>query len=132
MRARLFHLLVATALASAATAALAQLHDVAWDERGGAALRQQVAAGKSLEWCAPLRPGDDIHWEFDSGDALEMNVHFHEGNNVVYPVTSAEAASRNGRLTAPAEHVYCWMWTNKGRAPVALQARLQKALRRQP
>jgi hypothetical protein len=120
---------LAAAMTMASMQAFAQLHDIAWDARGGAALRVQVQPGKVLEWCGALNAGDDVHWEFEAGDTLEMNVHYHEGAAVVFPAATAEAESRSGRLRPAAQQTYCWMWTNHRAAPVALQAKLQKALR---
>ena len=117
--------LVVAGLALPAT--LCAAHEVSWDDRGGAALRVQVLPGRTLEWCGTLRAGDDVHWEFESADPLEMNVHFHEGPVIAFPVEPALAAARSGRLAPPAEQDYCWTWTNPGGVPVALQARLQKA-----
>jgi hypothetical protein len=127
------HLARLSVLAAAALAcggAVAQTHDIVFDERGGAALRAQVPPGKSLDWCGRLQPGDDVHWEFESADPLEMEVHMREGSAIVQVVRAATGSTRTGRLVPAAEQPHCWTWTNRGGAPVALQARLQKSPRR--
>ena len=117
-------LLPAAALAAAPQA----IFEIRWDERGGAALRTQVPAGRFTEWCGPLRAGESVNWEFEAAEPLDMNVHYHEGRTVHYPVQRDSVRLWSGTLHAAAEHQYCWMWTNRGNTPVALQARLQKPL----
>jgi hypothetical protein len=123
-------LLFACGVGLAETHPSAQMQDIAFDERGGAALRTQVAPGKAIEWCGMMLHGDDVYWEFESADPLDMNLHFHEGNTVTYSVRAEETSTRSGRLLPAVERPHCWMWTNHRGAPVALQARLQKAPRR--
>jgi hypothetical protein len=126
--ARIF---LAVLLATSGVApAQAGIFDVKWDERGGAALRTQVPAGGFTEWCGLLRAGESVNWEFEAAEPLDMNVHYHEGRTVHYPVQRDGVRLWNGTLQASVEDQYCWMWTNRGTTPVALQARLQKPLPR--
>ena len=92
-------------------------------------MRTQVPAGKFTEWCGALKVGEDIHWEFESADPLDVNIHYHEGKDVHYPAQREAVTLWSGQLAPTADRAYCWMWTNKGSAPVALQARLQKIAR---
>jgi hypothetical protein len=101
-------------------------YDIRWDDRGGAVLRTHVAPGKFTEWCGQLRLGESVNWEFEAAEPLDMNIHYHEGRNVHYPVQHEAVLTWAGTLQAPVEQQFCWMWTNRRSTPVALQARLQK------
>jgi len=107
-------------------AAPAAHHDIRWDERGGAALRTQVSPGRFTEWCGHLRAGESVNWEFEAAEPLDVKVHYLEGRTLREPVRHDAALTWAGTLQAPADHQFCWQWTNRGTTPVALQARLQK------
>lgn len=127
--ARANRLFTAAAMAVSSAFAFAQLHDISFDERGSAALRAQVQPGSMLRWCGQMRPGEDIYWEFESADPLDMNVHYLDGASVIFPAAPDKAEQRSGRLVSTGSHLYCWAWSNAAAAPIALQAKLQKATR---
>ena len=102
--------------------------EIRWDLRGGAALRTQVPPGGFTEWCGLLRAGESVNWEFEAADPVDMNIHFHEGRTVQFPVQRDGVRLWNGTLHAAVEQQYCWTWANRHATPVALQARLQKPL----
>ena len=123
--ARLFFAAAGLTIAGLA-GAHAAVFEIKWDERGGAALRTQVAPGNFAEWCGALRAGESVNWEFEAAEPLDINIHYHEGRNVHFPVQRDSVRLWNGTLQAAIDQQYCWMWTNRGTTPVALQARLQK------
>lgn len=118
---------LAAALLAAATVH-ASVTEIRWDERGGAALRTQVAPGKFAQWCGALRTREVVNWEFEAAEPLDMNIHFHDARIVRYPVQRESVRLWRGTLQAALDQQYCWMWSNRGATPVALQARLQKPL----
>lgn len=131
MRAAAFVMLwlVTSAMAAETPGPGALAQDIRWDERGGAALRTLVPAGKFVEWCGALREGENVHWDFESAEPMDVNVHYHEGNAEHYTFQKEAVRVWSGTIAAVTEQAYCWMWTNRTPTPVALQVRLQKLLR---
>ena len=41
-----------------------------------------------------------------------FNIHHHEGSSVVFPAKRDQTVSLEGRLEAPTDQDYCWMWQN--------------------
>ncbi len=113
-------------LSQSAGAPPAGVHDVQWSADGTARLQTQVAAGKFVEWCAPLRKQEKVEWRFDAASPLEMNVHFHVGKKVEFPVKKDAVAVAHGTLIVVADQDYCWMWTNRSSQSIRLDAALQK------
>ena len=62
------------------------------------------------EECASLRPGDRLHYRFESTVPLAFNIHYHEGKAVVMPVTRERVTADDGTFVPLAAHVYCLMW----------------------
>lgn len=109
------------AAAMIAAPAVAQVADVQWSPSGEASHEFSVAPGKFAEWCAKLQRGDKVKWRFDAPAALDFNVHYHEGRDVRFPAKIDGAARAEGTLEAGLDQGYCWMWTNKSSAPVAVR-----------
>ncbi len=86
--------------------------------------RFTVAPGKFAELCSALQRGQVVVWQFRADAAVDFNVHYHVGKGVEYPERRPGISDANGRLTASVEESYCWMWTNRSTAPVALDVRL--------
>ncbi len=62
------------------------------------------------EECVSLRPGDRLHYRFESTAALAFNIHYHEGKAVVMPVTRERATADEGTFVPLAARDYCLMW----------------------
>ena len=134
-----FSLLMALALAGFGAAAAAQggaapekklppgLFEIEWRQDGSAApLATDVAPGKFAEWCGALRAGEKVQWDFQSAEPMDMNVHYHEGKNVHYPVKLDAVKSAKDTLQVVVAQDYCWMWTNKSGRPASLRAAVRK------
>lgn len=119
-------LLVAVSTLLATAPARAELISVEWDAQGSFLRTLQVAPGKFAEVCGKLSQGQTIGWSFVSSDALNFNVHYHEGKKVVYPEKKDEVTQLSGELKVPVDQDYCWMWSNKGRANAPLTLQLKK------
>ncbi len=104
----------------------AEIVELAWDAQGRMQLQRPVAPGKFLEVCGPLTAGQRVAWSFDAAAPLDFNVHYHVGKDVVYPAKLAQSASAADTLVAAIPQDYCWMWTNRGTAAVALKLTLQR------
>lgn len=69
-------------------------------------------------------------WRFDADGPLDFNTHYHDGDQVTSLARRDAARSARGRLLVAIDQDYCWMWTNRGNAPVTLRARLRDESKR--
>ena len=115
-----------TAVASASNFAQAELLDIAWNASGHYEKSSIVQPGKFLELCGGLTKGQAISWSFDSDRALDFNVHFHEGKDVLFPEKQTAVTKASGTLNIALKQDYCWMWSNKSATPATLTARLKR------
>ncbi len=108
--------------------ALAASHvvDIAWSADGRFAHKAQIAAGKFVEACGKLAAGDGVRWNFAASAPVDFNIHYHVGKEAVFPVKQAQVSSGRDLLNATVAQDYCWMWTNKGPAPVSLTVDLAR------
>ena len=107
-------------------AARAEMVDIAWNAAGRFEHRFVVAPGKFAEACGALARGQAVRWSFESPAPLNFNIHYHVGEKVEYPVRRDAVARAEGTLEAASDEDYCWMWSNKGSAPLNLQVRLSR------
>ncbi len=109
-------------------AALAAPHivDIAWTPGGLFVHQAQIAPGKFVELCGKLAVADSVRWNFTAAAPLDFNIHFHVGKEVVFPVKQAQVAAASNTLKVNRAQEHCWMWTNKGSAPVDLKVELAR------
>ena len=102
--------------------ALAASHivDIDWSPDGRFAHKAQIAAGKFVEVCGKLAVGEGVRWSFTTGAPVDFNIHYHVGKEAVFPAKQAQVSSGRDTLNVTVAQDYCWMWTNKGSAPVSL------------
>ena len=115
-----------TAVASASNLAQAELLDIAWNASGHYEKTSTVQPGKFLELCGELTKDQAIGWSFDADRALDFNVHFHEGKDVVFPEKQTAVTKASGTLNVASKQDYCWMWSNKKVTPASLTVRLKR------
>jgi hypothetical protein len=94
--------------------------DLRWDANGRFTHQAEVPAGKFVEVCGALKPGQKITWSFQGGAAMNFNIHYHLGKETVYPVKLAGVRDAAQTLNVQVEQVHCWMWTNKSPAAAGL------------
>ena len=104
----------------------AEIIHVDWTERGFSHT-SSIAPTKILEVCDRSKQGEAITWQFKGSAATDFNIHYHVGKQVSYPKKGKGVMADSGKLAIPADRSYCWMWTNKGKAPVNLSVKLSKA-----
>ena len=114
------------AIATASSLAQTELLDIAWNASGHYEKTASVQPGKFLELCGGLTQGQAIGWSFDADQALDFNVHFHEGKDVVFPEKQIAVTKASGTLNVAVKQDYCWMWSNKSATPTKLTARLKR------
>lgn len=120
-------LLVAAACTAMACApARADVVDIAWSAEGRFEHRAEVAPGGFAEVCGKLARGAAVRWAFEAAGPLDFNIHYHQGEKVVFPVQRAGAAKGAATLKVKLDQDYCWMWTNKGSQPLVLRLTLAR------
>ena len=76
----------------------------------------KVVAGLELspyavyEECLLLQTGDRIGYLFRAAAPLAFNIHFHDGNAVIEPVSAASTQGESGEFSADRDQTYCLMW----------------------
>lgn len=113
-------------LALASATAQAAASDIAWAPNGVFERQLDVAPGASAELCGKLKRGTKVTWNYQAAAPLDFNIHYHEPRAVMFPVQKDATARAEGTLPVDKDQDYCWMWTNKGAAPVALKVRLAR------
>jgi len=94
------------------------------DKRVDKAFTHSVRPRGLAEECFKLAGGQSIGYAFASSAPVDFNIHFHRGNDVVYPVKADGAQSAADRFTAPSTEEYCLMWTNRTLEMVTVKGRL--------
>ena len=74
--------------------------------------------GAVAEECLHLAAGKSRLFEWSASAPVDFNIHYHQGDNVTYPVKANGQREGKGRFKAAAGEDYCWMWTAKGAARV--------------
>lgn len=110
----------------AAAAVDATVSDIRWEDGARASHEFRVAPAKFVELCGPLRKGQSVQWQYESGAPLDFNLHYHVGQKVHYPARQDGAARADGRLNVTLDESYCWMWTNRSGEPVEVKVRLSR------
>jgi hypothetical protein len=100
--------LTALAAALAATAAMATN---APSGPGRIVVSVTLEPGKVHEACMQLERGDRRRYEWKASAAADFNIHYHRGNEVVYPEKRDGVKSWRGGFTSKSPEEYCWMWT---------------------
>lgn len=117
--------LAATTLSMAAFAAT-HIVDIVWSPDGRFAHKAQIAAGKFVEVCGKLAVGEGVRWSFTAAAPVDFNIHYHVGKEAVFPAKQTQVSSGRDTLNVAVAQDYCWMWTNKGSAPVSLAVDLAR------
>lgn len=99
-------------------AAMASAHivDIRWDADGRFVHKAEIQAGKFVEVCGALKPGQKIAWSFQGSAPTNFNIHYHLGKETVYPAKLSAVKDAAQTLDVQTDQVHCWMWSNKGAA----------------
>ena len=117
--------LAAVTLSGVALAA-SHIVDIAWPPDGRFAHKAQIAAGKFVEVCGKLAVGEGVRWSFTAAAPVDFNIHYHVGKEAVFPARQTQVSSGRDTLNVAVAQDYCWMWTNKGSAPLDLKVELAR------
>ena len=111
---------------SGAAFASSHIVDIAWSPDGRFAYKTQIEAGKFVEACGKLAVGEGVRWNFAASAPVNFNIHYHVGKEVVFPAKQPQVSSGRDTLNVTVAHDHCWMWSNKGSAPVSLTVELAR------
>jgi hypothetical protein len=90
----------------------------------------ELAPYATTEECIALEPGERIGYRFEARLPVAFNVHFHEDNAVIMPVSSDATTSESGDFVADRKEVYCLAW-EAGAEGSVLNYRVNPWLRQQ-
>ena len=76
------------------------------------------------EDCANLSPGDRLDYRFESTAPVKFNIHYHDANMVVMPITRDDVTSDAGVFAPQLKQGYCLMW-EAGPAGATIGYRMQ-------
>lgn len=76
------------------------------------------------EECAKLQAGDKRKYYWKADNAVDFNIHYHEGPEVFYPVKRDGMRGDGGEFAPKKAQDYCWMWTARDK-PVKLEGRIE-------
>ena len=83
-----------------------------------------LAPGAMHESCMSIEAGDKRRYHWKSDAAVDFNIHFHKGPEIVYAVKTSGMRGDGGTFTAKDGGGYCWMWTARDK-PVKLEGRVE-------
>ena len=83
----------------------------------------ELAPYAAHEECADLVPGDRLDYRFESTEPLAFNIHYHDANAIVMPITRENVITDAGLFAPKIAHGYCLMW-EAGAAGAALDYRV--------
>lgn len=106
--------------------AMAGVVDLKWDEQGQFQHQAEIKAGGFLEVCGKLPLGLKIDWQYKSGQALDFNIHYHEGKKLSVPVKYQGKSEAAEQFEVKVAQDYCWMWSNKTKEAATVDLRLQR------
>lgn len=84
----------------------------------------EINPGKHQEECFALSEGDEVEFDFQAASPLLFNVHYHEGEKVVFPIAEqSRQEMATTKITAKLAQTYCLMWSNKSDRKAVLNYR---------
>ena len=73
-----------------------------------------------------LSAGDKLYYDFTSSADLRFNIHFHENEEVRYPLPVRVTSGENAVFEAKSRKHYCLMWKNPLKESVELNLHYQR------
>ena len=81
----------------------------------------ELPAREFHEECLELTPRQRLHYSFRSAQPVEFNIHYHRGNDVIYPVRMRNARAAHSAFVPRRSDGYCLMWSNVAGRSVKLE-----------
>ncbi len=80
-----------------------------------------IAPGKFEEPCLPMLLADRLEYSFKAELPLDFNIHYHEGEEIYFPVDLKQQQQLQAEYFAAGSRQYCLMWTNRGETAATLR-----------
>lgn len=106
--------------------AFANLVDLKWNDQGVFQHSAEIKAGGILEVCGKLPAGMKIDWQYKSLQALDFNIHYHEGKKLSVPVKHQAKQELAEQFEVKVAQDYCWMWSNKTKETATVDLSLSR------
>lgn len=106
----------------------AEVIDISWTPDGRFGFEALLDAGQFHEVCGDLAQGDTVQWEFQASVPVDFDIHYHQGEDVVYPVRQSGVSALSDSLAVAAAQTYCWMMSNSGQNPSVINLDLERAM----
>ncbi len=74
--------------------------------------------GKVHEECMRVEAGQKRRYHWKSSAPVDFNIHYHRGNDVLYPVKRDRMRGDGGTFSAKSGEDYCWMWMARTEAKI--------------
>lgn len=71
----------------------------------------KFSKGQIGEACPDLQEGQKLTYSIKSNKPIKFNFHYHQEDEVTYPVEDHETTEIKKTFTAPIDQTYCLMWT---------------------
>jgi hypothetical protein len=98
----------------------------AWPQQGPAGeVQVEVQPSQFYEVCLDMARNQSITYTYQANQPLDFNIHYHQDENVLYPVKNSGFLGLSDSFTAPASETYCLMWTNRQAVSASLNIRLE-------
>jgi hypothetical protein len=73
------------------------------------------------ELCLGLSGNQKISVEFQSGEPVEYDIHYHDGFTIRFPVKLTDVTKHTHQHVADSDRAYCLMWFNRGLKETSLR-----------
>lgn len=70
-----------------------------------------VNTGEVAEICPSLQTKQSLSIEIESSEQAAFNLHYHQGDEVSYPIKAITTSKLAQTIVADHDGVYCLMWT---------------------
>ena len=105
--------------------AQAEQVDINWEADGRFGYEGLLEGAAMTEICGPLDANAVVEWLVKSPSPVDFNIHYHQGEEVIYPTRQNGVSNLTDRLTAATAETYCWMFTNPKATPTVITLDLQ-------
>jgi hypothetical protein len=76
------------------------------------------------ELCVALADEQTIKVEFQSGQPVDYDIHYHDGFTIRFPVRLTDVTIHTGQFAAKSDRAYCLMWFNRSLKDTSLRYRV--------
>ncbi len=117
---------IAATMMLALLAGSVHAEELVWIKDGNHAAVHELQAGKFVEVCANIAPGERYRWKFEASGKVNFDVHYHVGDLVGRPAAIENVREAAAVLEVKSKQDYCWTWQNRSKESVKVSAEISK------